>query len=270
MSGTLRLIVRRAGERLIDALAPRVYRLPLLYALRKSLGVLDPLIAQLPSCAFERGRAIDIGANDGMFTIPLSQLFDKVEAFEPQQEYVDLIGPYAMRRGSNITLYQVGLADVSGSMLLRIPLVPRPNRNPYVSKGLATLRADDSERFEDAIRYEVSVKRLDDYGFESVNFIKIDVEGFEMEVLRGAVETLQRCKPSLLVEIEQRHLTGVTVLEVIQFVERLGYHGYYLIGDQKYDAAGFDVGTHQDRYLDDIMGAMRAGRYINNFLFRPL
>ena len=49
------------------------------------------------------------------------------------------------------------------------------------------------------------MRRLDDLALGDVGFVKIDVEGHELAVLRGAAETLQRNRPPLLVEAEERH-----------------------------------------------------------------
>ncbi len=69
-------------------------------------------------------------------------------------------------------------------------------------------------------------RRLDDFDLEEVDFIKIDCEGYELWVLQGAVETLKRCKPCLIVEqkpetgMEERY--GVTAKDAIAFLAGLG------------------------------------------------
>ena len=54
----------------------------------------------------------------------------------------------------------------------------------------------------------VQVRRLDDFAFGVVDFIKVDIEGAEFAFLPGAVATLRRCRPVLLIEIEDRHSEG--------------------------------------------------------------
>jgi hypothetical protein len=97
-----------------------------------------------------------------------------------------------------------------------------------------------------------------------VSFIKIDVEGHELEVLLGSVDTLRRDRPILLIEIEQRH-SPVPISETFDFLASLGYIGEFL------DAHGrcqpqfyFDVTEHQTRRLD----AVGTPEYINTFVFR--
>jgi hypothetical protein len=50
------------------------------------------------------------------------------------------------------------------------------------------------------------MRRLDDFAFDEVDFIKVDVEGFELQVLEGARETLARCRP--IVIVEQKDFAG--------------------------------------------------------------
>ena len=69
---------------------------------------------------------------------------------------------------------------------------------------------------------EVACKPLDYYGLEDVGFLKIDVEGHELAVLRGATETISRSYPSILVEAEDRHRPG-TVADVCEYLSLFGY-----------------------------------------------
>src|SRR5262249_42138055 len=98
---------------------------------------------------------------------------------------------------------------------------------------------------------EVSTRRLDDYDFHAVTFIKIDVEGHEREVLEGGRETIVRERPLLQIEIEQRHHDD-SIDSVFSLVAGLGYEAYYLSGDDLIPLAN-----------------RTCPKAVNNFLFRP-
>jgi len=91
----------------------------------------------------------------------------------------------------------------------------------------------------------VSLRRLDDYEFRDVSFIKIDVEGHEQRVIRGATETLERERPVILVEIEQRHLGSVPIITVFRQFEALGYMGGFFWGDGFLSLKEFSVDYHR-------------------------
>lgn len=117
---------------------------------------------------------------------------------------------------------------------------------------------------------DVLAKRLDDLELDDVGFVKIDVEGHELAVLRGATETLTRNRPAVLVEAEERHHRNA-VGAITELLNGLNYQGYFDIGDirlpiEKFDAAAHqnpaNIGDRKDNWASD-------GMYINNFVFVP-
>jgi len=101
-----------------------------------------------------------------------------------------------------------------------------------------------------------------------VSAIKIDVEGHELAVLEGSIETITRCRPALVVEIEQRHLRGSTVEEVVQWLLGFGYQAWGIAGRDLLRWSQFDSYEWQGRWLDG-RNARLPSSYVNNFLFLP-
>ncbi|SNT36751.1 methyltransferase, FkbM family [Tropicimonas sediminicola] len=89
--------------------------------------------------------------------------------------------------------------------------------------GLGTLEpANKLAGFSSIEQVDVETRRLDSFDIRDLGFIKIDVEGHELEVLQGGKETLARETPVLLIEIEERHRPDA--LETVSdFLAGFGY-----------------------------------------------
>jgi hypothetical protein len=115
----------------------------------------------------------------------------------------------------------------------------------------------------------IQLGTLDDALGESrahVALIKIDVEGHESRLLRGAARTLADAAPLLLVEIEQRY-HAEPIAEVFDALASLGYDGAAITAAGLCPLAEFDVERHQTSQL---AGGASSAAYVNNFLFaRP-
>ena len=109
---------------------------------------------------------------------------------------------------------------------------------------------------------QVELRQLDSYHFEDVKFIKIDVEGHEGSVIEGAAETIRSMKPSMLIEIEQRH-NGTPVLEMFNKIMEFEFKGYFLRKGKLVSVDEFDLKRDQN---PNNLGNSKQ-EYINNFIF---
>jgi FkbM family methyltransferase len=220
-----------------------------------------PEVHILQSLVEYGSTVIDIGANVGQYSYALCQYAGPkglVIAVEPLPETAELLRSAARRLGLPVVVFECALSSRDGEAELLVPIIAGEKRH-----ALASLEQHSAA----GLRRRVSVRRLDDLCREvrgRISFIKIDVEGHELEVLRGGIDTLQQHRPSLLVEIEQRH-SPVPIDETFAFMTSLGYLGQFLDGAGRCQPlACFDVTEHQTRHLDDIGNPA----YINNFIFR--
>jgi hypothetical protein len=117
------------------------------------------------------------------------------------------------------------------------------------------------ERVESVDRILVPVRRLDDLHLRNVGFIKIDVEGYESEVLEGARDTIDACRPNFLIEIEQRHRSTGNVRDLFAHFARRGYSGYFVYGHEILPVEEFDADAMQNPALE------RTQHYVSNFGF---
>lgn len=211
-------------------------------------------------------RAIDIGANIGIYSYFFSKKFESVEAFEPQSTCAETLLDYTLRR-KNIHVHCNALSDENSVLPLYVPL-----KGDKVVSELATLNYTDNIQGDQCVK--VATRKLDDYQFKEVSLIKIDVEGHESNVIRGAKETILTCKPILLVEIEQRHI-GTKPIEIIfQQVLDLGYVGYFFLNGKRFPISDFVYELHQKPYLSgqnftELHEDYPVG-YVNNFIFTPI
>lgn len=176
-------------------LLPGRGRLPVRFAAHRVLGGLEPEIRLLPQLVAKDRIALDIGANMGVYTYALAPLARHIHAFEPQPDCCETIEAWA--EGRNVTVHRAAVGASQGKLPLQIPL----------KAGRAvTTRASFEAVDGPCTTIEVPVLRIDDLGTGPVGFIKIDVEGFERDVIEGAHATLRRDRPVLLIEIDRaRH-----------------------------------------------------------------
>ncbi|MFZ4856697.1 MAG: FkbM family methyltransferase [Desulfuromonadaceae bacterium] len=234
---------------LIRKFVPARYFLCLSYYAHKYKGKLEPEMAILRELAGNKQRAIDVGANRGLYTYALSKIFNKVEAFEPVPEYFDAL---TKSKPGNVSLHNIGLSDKGGVLEINIPKDNYGESPSFIDFG------------NDSIKKTVPIKLLDEYQFSDVSFIKIDVEGYESFVIRGAEQTIRKDKPVLLVEIEQRHLDR-PITDIFNMIIEYGYHGYYYLDGKYVDVSNFSYEKDQKPYLDNL----KNKKYINNFIFKP-
>jgi FkbM family methyltransferase len=206
--------------------------------------------------------SLDIGANEGSYLYFMQDHSRMVYAFEPI--------PWLARRlrekfPEQVVVKNVALSDGAGQATLRIPVVAGE-----AVTGLSTLATKPRTEMAQFREIDVPVARLDDVYAGAAGFIKIDVEGHEEAVLHGARRTIERSRPRLLVEIEERHAPGA-VRRITAFLSGLGYRGYF-VHDRCLEPIGkFTPATMQR--IEDIAGfgprtpRRRFARYVNNFLF---
>ncbi|MEI8320737.1 MAG: FkbM family methyltransferase [Alphaproteobacteria bacterium] len=212
----------------------------------------EPEFRMLPFLVDKNKNSIDVGANKGTYTVALAKLSKKVFAFEPNPKMFAFL---KKNSPSNAEVFSCALSDKTRQETLRIPL----GRKGKLSNQGASLNPNNIQK--NFLPIQVDCKKLDDFNLKDIGFIKIDVEGFEKEVLMGAEKTLKREKPTLLIEMEERH-TKRSILSDIKWIEGLGYKGFALFDGKLQSLEFFDSGIHHN---DAWTGNKKD--YIFNFIF---
>jgi FkbM family methyltransferase len=203
---------------------------------------------------------LDIGANKGSYLWWLSKGVGsgRVVAFEPQKQLADyLIAACNLCGLKNVIIEQIAVSEYSGETILNIP---GETSSPEASIESAVTR------HEMCRQEKVRMVSLDDY-FASekqrISAIKMDVEGHELSVFKGASKVLQSHSPLLVFESENRHQREGTVMDVLEFLRGLGYHGSFIKNNRLLPIDEFDPSIHQrqegSRYWD-------SKDYCNNFV----
>jgi FkbM family methyltransferase len=202
---------------------------------------------------------IDIGAHQGSYTFHLKRHADKVLAFEPIESLAHLIE----RHNPSVQVLTCALGDKAGEASMFVP-----NRNGREVLTRCSLVEGANPGFENELQ-PTSVCRLDDFNLSNVGAIKIDVEGHELAVIKGAISTIHSSRPVLAIEIEERHHPGQS-WEIIDQVRELGYECFFF--DQNHSltpVSDFDFSLLQnsDNLPDPFTG--EGGLYLNDFVFLP-
>ncbi|GAA2951507.1 hypothetical protein GCM10011428_84130 [Streptomyces violaceus] len=225
----------------------------------------EPELARLAElCPPDCGTAVDVGGWYGPWTHRLSGRAEHVVTIEPVPHLARLL---AAATPPNVRVIRAAASDRPGLARLWLPSDDSGDR------GVSSLvRRDIHGRALD-----VPCVTLDELGLRDVGFIKIDVDGNEPAVLRGATGLLARDRPALFVELESRIQP---IAPVVTYLALLGYDGWVLPGDTWVPLAKFPLEDHQAdasyvvshgllrRVLPSPL-PLRGPRYVNSVLFLP-
>lgn len=148
--------------------------------------------------------AIDVGSHIGLWTYNLAPVFGKVRCFEPIAEHRSCFARNI--DAENVIIYPIALGDARGT----VGMLTEPT-----SSGDSRVHGEGTTGME----------RLDSFEFTDIDLIKVDCEGYEEHVLRGAEKTLRHCKPVVCVEQKRDMATrfGLEPRGAVRYLETLGY-----------------------------------------------
>ena len=208
-------------------------------------------IKLIPQLLSNCNRAIDIGANVGVWSYWLSKYAKQVESFEPNPKVFNALKNIKIK---NVNSYNIALSNKTGSVDLLIPKGSKGFSNQGAS--LSSIKVQGEHK-----SISIEAKRLDEYNFLDVDFIKIDVEGHEHEVIEGARETIKKFKPTMVIEMEEKH-NQIPIEEQISSVEKMGYQCCVFINETIIKIKEIDLDKfHRNPTNKD--------SYLFNFIFYP-
>ena len=207
--------------------------------------------------------AVDIGAHKGGYLYWMQKSVKakgKVFAFEPQVKLYNYLKSIAASlKFKNVSIENLGMSSEEGEVIFYIPI----SRNG-ISIGARIDQFNNGTQCEES---KIQITTLDKYFFDRQiypDLIKIDVEGHEQQVLLGGMNLLKSCKPKIVMECENRHLSETSMSDVFDTLFELDYCGYFFENNELKPVKEFNAEIHQDL----VKGRWgKKKKYINNFIF---
>jgi len=170
---------------------------------------------------------IDIGANIGIFSTYAAIRSNRVISIEPDiRNFSRLEENLALNNITNATALNVGLGCRAGKKRLYRVVESNPGMNRVMDKEI------------DAPYTEIQIETLDriieNLNISKIDIVKIDTEGYEMNILNGAINCLEKFKPSMMLEIDDRllRLQSSSTLEILHFLKGRGYDIYDITNER--------------------------------------
>jgi FkbM family methyltransferase len=170
---------------------------------------------------------LDIGAHAGQFSKLFASMapMGRVWAFEPSAYARSVMAP-ALRFNAigNVTLIPMGLSDRPGELTLHTPI----KRKQSLGFGIAHLGSNTGRTFDQKVVLTTLDAFAGERGLARLDFIKADVEGWELRALTGGEATLRRFSPALYLEVDAACLAraGDTPEGLFAWLADLGYRGF--------------------------------------------
>ncbi|MCX8490254.1 MAG: FkbM family methyltransferase [Cyclobacteriaceae bacterium] len=182
-------------------------------------GFLDSGIQNLFGLCQKNFNVIDVGTNIGWVALNFARLSEsgRVIGFEPDPYNYSVCKSNSDRNAlPNLTILPYALGETSSQVMMEVRTPDNRGGNRIAPKnGSGSVN--------------VQIKRLDDIeeiaSLSSINLVKLDVEGYELKVLRGAHATIQKHKPILFIEVDDDNLLdqGDSAKGLVSFLEANGY-----------------------------------------------
>ena len=163
--------------------------------------------------------AIDIGSNYGSYTSILRDISKKVISVEPNLGILNL--QKKILGDNKIDFYNVAIGKKNGEVILNIPIKKNSliYEEAFISNKIVTQQY-----------LKVNQRNGDDLflNSKSLDFIKIDVEGYENQVLKSLSKSIKKFLPVILIEIEVRHSTKIKINELINDLKEMEYNFFFM------------------------------------------
>ena len=234
-----------------------LYRLTNNYLYERERAEVEEAI--VPIFLSQTTECIDVGANYGRYTVLMSLFSQQVHSFEPSPQCINSLENLCL---PNVSIYPQALSSSEGVGEYFAPI----KEGSYFSSH-GSLEQSVLTTYCDVDTIEIHKSTLDSLSSRKISFVKIDVEGHEMEVLAGGQKLISEQKPVFMVEVEERHSKG-SLEKIKDFFEKLDYQGFYISGKKVFSFDLFVAEFQNPQELERPV-PRREMSYVNNFIFIP-
>jgi len=155
-------------------------------------------------------NAIDVGANVGIYSFEFSKHFKYVYSYEPN---LFIFKRLRKLKKKNILAFNFGLGDQNETQKLIFP---------KFIYGLGTFnKIPQKHKIRDYSTIESMIRKFDDFNIKDIGIIKIDTEGFELKVLKGMIQSIEKYRPNIIIEVDK-----VSLPKIRNQLEPLNYKFY--------------------------------------------
>ena len=193
---------------------------------------------------------VDVGANHGEYSTVFSKLVGptgRVIAFEPVKESVEYLRSVLP---SNVTVEEIALSDREGETGLHVfqdldmtgyTSLKLPTQPCYISKQIDPLNSYVFKTDDRATRLTTLDKYVADHGIDRIDFIKVDIEGGELDFLKGSVNVLTNMRPKIMCELSDARTCdfGYKAIDIVNYLTGFGYRWFTCNEDSSLSRAKF-------------------------------
>lgn len=171
----------------------------------------------------------DVGANIGQYIIRIKNRFKEgvfIYAFEPVLSNYNILSNYVSKKCQNVILENVAVSDIEGTDIIYIPLIEGIEIDTQASIDYE----NRMNYYNDFAKQEVQIITIDNYvksnGIKKIDYLKIDTEGNDEKVFKGALESIIKFKPVIFCE-------DIESTEITNKLYSLGYNRFLLNKEYK-------------------------------------
>jgi FkbM family methyltransferase len=182
-----------------------------------------------------------------------------VIAFEPvNTTFEKLSSNVKMNQGNHVQIVQKGLSEQVGKLPIYISMEKEKHYNLH-NEGVATIYPD--QNYTECLG-EIELTTLDHWMEENpqiqrLDVMKIDIEGAELDALKGGEKTIAKFRPLILMEIKQKTIkaAGLTSKYLLNYMNNMGYHYELIYRDSLYTKGGQTLKISEDELseIDDLI-----------------